>query len=685
MTDAVIDEGADDVALPGNLLDLLKTQRNMIANLQRLREFAVQLEMEADELALIDEMLDRIERHRFTIAVVGEFKRGKSTLVNALLGEEVLPADVLPATATLNRVTYDLRPHVRIEYRDDRQVGMRSEEIPLHELANYVTKLTTDAQQRAARIKQAVIHYNNRFLHRNVDMIDTPGLNDDEVMTAVTLEVLPHTDAAIMVLMPEAPFSGYEGDFLNKLLLSDLGRVIFVVNAIDRIEDPQDRERLIAAIRQRIKAAVVRKAEQRFGAGPESRDERELYIRRIGEPQVFGLSAADAIDAKLAGDERLLEQSDFPAFEHALEHFLTHERGVVTLQALAARVIASGAKIMQRSGQMAGAARLSREEFDQAYEKAGVELDQLRRGLEQELLRIDRTAEQTRQTVRPLLYQLVDETRAAVTAAIDTAKIAPAEIGRNRQRQLLERLGREVANASDNAGRIVLERAQLAVEREIEAELQRVAEFVGTLDQGLQTIDVRFSRPIETGVTGMKSQAVEKGTALTLTVGGSIASLGAINWLAFGALALGLGPVGAVAVMFTAVGGIAIVSRVIGQQLAERVFADDRVEQFRRSYKEAALVQIDQQFNAQYPAIERQFFDAIDATFATLKQEVRRELGGSIETTQRTLDELRSQRERNETLTDVRLQNLDRLQAETLRIVGKAHGLSSQLRDISGV
>ena len=90
MTDAVIDEGADDVALPGNLLDLLKTQRNMIANLQRLREFAVQLEMDADELALIDEMLDRIERHRFTIAVVGEFKRGKSTLVNALLGEEVL-------------------------------------------------------------------------------------------------------------------------------------------------------------------------------------------------------------------------------------------------------------------------------------------------------------------------------------------------------------------------------------------------------------------------------------------------------------------------------------------------------------------------------------------------------------------------------------------------------------------
>lgn len=666
--------GADDVALPDNLLDLLKTQRNMIANLQRLREFAVQLKMDADETALIDEMLDRIERHRFTVAVVGEFKRGKSTLANALLGEEVLPADVLPTTATLNRVTYDLRPHVRIEYRDDRQSGMRSEEIPLHLLAEYVTKLTVDAQQRAARIKQAVIHYNNRFLHRNVDIVDTPGLNDDEVMTAVTLEVLPHTDAAIMVLMPEAPFSGYEGDFLNKLLLSDLGRVLFVVNAIDRIDDLDDRERLIAAIRQRIKDAVVRKAEQRFGAGPEGQDERDLYIRRIGEPQVFALSAADALEAKLAGDDDQLQRSRFPIFEQSLEHFLTHERGIVALQSLAARVIASGAKIVQRAAHMANAAKLSREEFDSAYQHAGAELDRLRRGLAEQLLRIDRTAEQTRQIVRPLLYQLIDETRNAVSAAIEAASITPAEIGRQRQRQVLERLGRDVARAADNASRVVLERAQFAVEREIEAELQRVAEFSGTLHHGLHTIDVRFSRPIETGATGVKGQAVEKTTALSVAIGGTLVSAVVVQSLL-------LPPVGAFVLVCAVAGGIAITARMIGQRLADALFAEERVERFRQSYKEAALVQIDQQFNAQYPSIERRFFDAIDETFTALKREVQRELGGAIEATQRTLDDLRMRRERQETLTDVQVKELERLQAETLRIVGKAQGLSSQLRD----
>lgn len=672
------DTGVDEVALPDNLLDLLKTQRNMIANLQRLREFAVQLRMDDDETALINEMLDRIERHRFTIAVVGEFKRGKSTLVNALLGEEVLPADVLPTTATLNRVTYDLRPHVRIEYRDDRQSGMRSEEIPLHLLTEYVTKLTADAQQRAARIKQAIIHYNNRFLHRNVDIVDTPGLNDDEVMTAVTLEVLPHTDAAIMVLMPEAPFSGYEGDFLNKLLLSDLGRVLFVVNAIDRIDDPDDRERLIAAIRQRIKDAVVRKAEQRFGAGPEGRDERDLYIRRIGEPQVFALSSADALEAKLAGDDDQLQMSRFPIFEQSLEHFLTHERGIVVLQSLAARVIASGAKIVQRAAHMANAAKLSREEFDSACQHASAELDRLRRGLAEQLLRIDRTAEQTRQIVRPLLYQLIDETRSAVSAAIDAATITPAEIGRSQQRQVLERLGRDVARAADNASRIVLERAQFAVEREIEAELQRVAEFTGTLHHGLHTIDVRFSRPIETSATDVKGQAVEKTTALSVAIGGTLVSAPV---LAVVVQSLLLPPVGAFVLVCAVAGGIAITARMIGQRLADALFAEERVERFRQSYKEAALVQIDQQFNAQYPSIERRFFDSIDETFTALKHDVQRELGGAIEATQHTLDDLRMHRERQETLTDVQVRELERLQAETLRIVGKAQGLSSQLRD----
>ena len=77
------------------------------------------------------------------------------------------------------------------------------------------------------------------YLKENgVTIIDTPGLNDDEAMTNVTLSVLPQIDAAIMVMMAGSPFSQYECDFLeNKVITSDLGRVLFVVTGIDLYDE----------------------------------------------------------------------------------------------------------------------------------------------------------------------------------------------------------------------------------------------------------------------------------------------------------------------------------------------------------------------------------------------------------------------------------------------------------------
>ncbi|MBQ7958353.1 MAG: dynamin family protein, partial [Oscillospiraceae bacterium] len=56
--------------------------------------------------------IEKVAQEHFEVAIVGEFKRGKSTLINAMLGQEVLHSDVLPATATLNRVTYSESPYV---------------------------------------------------------------------------------------------------------------------------------------------------------------------------------------------------------------------------------------------------------------------------------------------------------------------------------------------------------------------------------------------------------------------------------------------------------------------------------------------------------------------------------------------------------------------------------------------
>ena len=193
---------------PDDLISYKRAELGCVADLRRLLDLAVKSDLNPSILDLTGDVLKRAENKCFSIAVVGEFKRGKSTFINALLGREILPADIRPCSATLNRVTYGLRPHVSIYYKAQNGGERRVEEIGIDQLENYVTKLTPEAKNNAAQIEEAVVHYPTEYCRHNVDIIDTPGLNDDQNMTAVTMSVIPKVDAAILIIMPESPFSG---------------------------------------------------------------------------------------------------------------------------------------------------------------------------------------------------------------------------------------------------------------------------------------------------------------------------------------------------------------------------------------------------------------------------------------------------------------------------------------------
>lgn len=228
----------------------------LTTDLEKLRDFFQKIKLDKS-VELIDEVLKRVQADSFTVAVVGEFKRGKSTFINALLGKEILPSDILPCSATLNRVRYGLTPSVTVKFKDGHE-----DQVAVEKLADYVTKLTEESEQTAASVKEAVVHYPVPFCQNNVEIIDTPGLNDDVNMTEVTLSVLPQVDAAILVIMAQVPFGEFERDFLEKKLLSsDLGRVMFGVTGIDRFNRTEDANKLIKHIEDRIHKYVLQRAE----------------------------------------------------------------------------------------------------------------------------------------------------------------------------------------------------------------------------------------------------------------------------------------------------------------------------------------------------------------------------------------------------------------------------------------
>jgi len=235
----------------------------------------------------------------------------------------VLPADILPTSATLNRVTYGFQPGVTLHPRD----GGAIEEIPIERLADHVTKLTPEAEARSQRLDEAVIRFPVAICRNNVDIYDTPGLSDEARMTALTLGVLERVDAAILVLMADSPFSASEGAFLDSLLQRGLRKVLFVVTALDRIRRAEDRDRVLASIRERIQARIRAWAAATYNGGPEE----AAFLAENGDPQVFGVSGWEALQARLSGDDERLAASGLPVLEAALERFLTEQADALAL------------------------------------------------------------------------------------------------------------------------------------------------------------------------------------------------------------------------------------------------------------------------------------------------------------------------------------------------------------------
>lgn len=276
----------------------------------------------AEQNAKMNQLEEQIREHRFSVGIMGEFRRGKSTVINALLGENVMPSDIRPCSATLNRVTYGDTKKAVINMKDG-----KSERIPIEELPRYVTKLE-EYEDMAADVEEATVYYPSPFCKDGVDIIDTPGLNDDERMDKVSNEVVPKLDVLVMTLVPDSPFSISEARFVrDTLLTSDLSRMIFLVNKIDMV-DEDERETLLAEIRKRIQEKTLDEMKNLIG---ETSEEYKKAQRILNNISLYAISARDSLKGKLKGNAMLLEESGAVEFEDALTEMLTGERAALEL------------------------------------------------------------------------------------------------------------------------------------------------------------------------------------------------------------------------------------------------------------------------------------------------------------------------------------------------------------------
>ena len=185
-------------------------------------------ERDREQLAAL---LDRLDAARLRVLVVGEAKRGKSTLVDALLGRDVLPSGVTPLTAVTTTVRYGDDERAEVRFLDG-----HDEKHPLALLSDLVTERGNPGNRR--RIAGVTVYVAAPVLADGVELVDTPGTGSVfEWDTRAAHEALRSMDAAVFVLTADPPVSASERDLLEQV--ARLSVTTFVVlNKADHLEEP---------------------------------------------------------------------------------------------------------------------------------------------------------------------------------------------------------------------------------------------------------------------------------------------------------------------------------------------------------------------------------------------------------------------------------------------------------------
>ncbi len=252
-------------------------------------------------------LLTRLAAGRFQLAVIGQFSRGKTTLMNALLGHAYLPMGALPMTSVVTTVRYGARARALVRSR----AAALPVEVPVTEVARFVARSGTErARMQVASVD---VEIPAELLRLGFEFVDTPGVGSAVAAnTAATLRYLPQADAIVFVTAFDSALTAAEADFLAGAA-GHAGKLFLVVNKRD----------LVSAAEAAEVAGYVRQwARGSLPAGL----------------QVFEVSALQALDAAISGDAALLAASGIGPLRDALTQFLTAEQG-----RLALRNVATGA------------------------------------------------------------------------------------------------------------------------------------------------------------------------------------------------------------------------------------------------------------------------------------------------------------------------------------------------------
>ena len=230
------------------------------------------------------------QKEKAEIVLVGEFSNGKSTLLNALIGKDMLPTGI---GATTSKITYLQKGEANKILCSTGETYFKDKDAK-----SIIYNSFSTCQEN-----EISIHFKN-FVFNDFKIVDTPGINDtDKDREFITYEYAPKADAMVFVLDASRGFTRFEKEFFEGLSDTSKDKIFIVFNKIDAYDNFSKEDML-----------------------------RLLSQGKIEGLKGFAVSAKNGINGVLQNSDTLIEQSGIPDFKASLIEYVNSRKSRQTVK-----------------------------------------------------------------------------------------------------------------------------------------------------------------------------------------------------------------------------------------------------------------------------------------------------------------------------------------------------------------
>ncbi len=356
------------------LKDMLEQAREQMVRqaggaMDNLAAIATSLDMK-ETSARIKKTGERLKSENFNLIVIGRFKNGKSTVMNALLGKPTvpvvemdgdsgpMPVDDLPCTATLTSIRYAEKPYVRAWRFDG-----KSEDWSLTKyLRESSVRGNEEENEKVFKdISGFDVGFPAELCKSGVTMMDSPGLDDVPQRTEVTRQAVDQCDAAIVIYRSDVCAGQGEREFVSNVLATTGTRIFTLINMWNgrKVDD-------------RFKAFAWNRLVAYDQGG------QEYAGQDFGGKDIFFVDGLKALTGKLGDNTDLVSESGLALFEQRLGDFLLKDRHYTHMQKFIRTADVEATAIEQQLSQRRAAIEADGQKLAQAYEAIQPQFEQIR-------------------------------------------------------------------------------------------------------------------------------------------------------------------------------------------------------------------------------------------------------------------------------------------------------------------